>query len=241
MVSQEIASEESDKTVAEPALPMELERKLVKTGDVSFESGEMAADRLRVEQSVKELGGYVSGESENFYGARHEVRYSLRVPSDKFDQLVARVTEGAKKVDHKNIVVSDVTMEYYDLEGRLKTQKEIRDRYAELLAKAKSVSEVLDVERELGKIQVEIESMEGRMKVLKSQVALGTLELTLWEGRDVEQGWSGRFGSALENGWNGFVWFLVIVVGLWPFWLMCLGIYFFVRYLIRRSQNRKQA
>lgn len=217
--------------------PVPMDRKLIKTGDVSFETGDIAADRARVNQVVKALGGYVGGESENFYGARHEVRYTLRVPSDKFDELVEKVTEGAKHIDSKNIRVSDVTMEYHDVQARIKTKKEIRDRYSELLSRAKTVSEVLDVERELGTIQVEIESLEGRMKVMENQVSLGTLELVIWEGQEVPQGWGGRFGDAAEGGWNGFVWFLVVIVGLWPFWLLSAGVFFLIRYLVRRGRR----
>lgn len=233
-ISQETAPMEAD---GRPTDPAPVDRKLIKTGDVSFESGDMAADRARVNQVVKALGGYVGGESENYFGARHEVRYSLRVPSDKFDELVEKVTEGAKRIDSKNIHVSDVTMEFHDLQARIKTKKEIRDQYTELLGRAKTVSEVLDVQRELGNIQVEIESMEGRMKVMENQVSLGTLDLTIWEGREVAQGWGGRFGDAAEGGWNGFVWFLVVLVGLWPFWVISAGVFFFIRFLIRRSRR----
>jgi hypothetical protein len=168
------------------------------------------------------------------------VNFTLRVPSDKFDQLVEQVISGVSKIDSKNIKVSDVTMEFYDLQARIKSKQEIRARYSDLLSKAKSVHEILEVEHELSTVQTEIESMEGRMKVMQSQVALGTLELVMWEGRDVAKGWGGKFGDGFKNGWEGFVWFLIILVNLWPLWVLSAIVWFAIRALIRRGKARKK-
>ena len=54
-----------------------------------------------------------------------------------------------------------------------------RDRLRQLLERAGNVQDVIAVERELARVQGEIESLEARLSVMRSQVALSELAVTL--------------------------------------------------------------
>jgi hypothetical protein len=50
-------------------------------------------------------------------------------------------------------------------------------RYSELLKQAKTVTEMLEIEAQMGQLRAEIESIEGRLKYLQNSVSLATLTL----------------------------------------------------------------
>lgn len=64
-------------------------------------------------------------------------------------KLLIDATKGVDKFDHKNIEVKDVTEEFLDVKARLKTKKELEDRYIDLLKKANNIKEILEIETRL--------------------------------------------------------------------------------------------
>ncbi|MEL6720337.1 MAG: DUF4349 domain-containing protein, partial [Bacteroidota bacterium] len=56
-----------------------------------------------------------------------------------------------------------------------------RQRYLELLNKAEKVNEILEIERELERINIDIESMKGQLKRLDGQVDYATITVNLQE------------------------------------------------------------
>src|SRR5690606_16016714 len=73
----------------------------------------------------------------------------------------------------------DVTDEMIDVEARLKNLYVLRDRFRALLDKAVKVSEILEIERELSRIQSDIDSVEGRISKIKGQVKYSEVHLLI--------------------------------------------------------------
>jgi hypothetical protein len=128
-----------------------------------------------------------------------------------------RISESAKKIDFKNVQVQDVTEEYIDVETRIKTKKELESRYRVLLSKARTVEEILSIEKELGTLRSDIESIEGRLKYLKDQVSLSTLSVEYYELTRSTLNFSSKLGHAVVSGWKLLLGFIVGLVNLWPF------------------------
>jgi predicted nucleic acid-binding Zn-ribbon protein len=72
----------------------------------------------------------------------------------------------------------DVTETFIDNEARLKNLYALRDRIRALLEKADEVEELLKIERELSRIQSEIDSLEGRQKSLQQSVDFAEVSVT---------------------------------------------------------------
>ena len=80
-----------------------------------------------------------------------------------------------------------MTEEFIDIEQRLKNKKEVQRRYIEILQnKAKTVEDVLAAEDKIRIIQEEIESREGRLRYLKDNIALSTINIEMYQ--ELEQG-----------------------------------------------------
>lgn len=132
-----------------------------------------------VERIAHEVGGYLA--------SRTDTEITIRVPRAQFDETIRRVGLTGD-VAHKTITAQDVTDEYMDLDTRLKNARAMRDRFQELLKRAE-VKEAIEIQKELGKVTGEIELIEGRLKLLKDQIAYSTVTVTF----------QGRGASALRD------------------------------------------
>lgn len=216
-----------------------VERKLIKRGDLSFETDDLDKTRDQIIASVKKYKGYISSDRENKYTRKISRSLEIRVPSKYFDEFLADATKGIKNFDRKTINVEDVTEEFVDVEARLTAKKEMEKRYLELLKEAKNVSEMLDVERELGKIRADIESFQGRLNYLKSQVSYSTIDITYYEQISKENKWGGKFSRGFRNGWEGLIYFFVGLVNAWPFLIIGGLVWYFLRRWLRKKKTVK--
>ena len=103
---------------------------------------------------------------------------TLRVPTDALDSAVSSI-ESLGSVTHRSVSSEDVTEQYIDVEARLKNMIALRDRLRKLLEKATDVKAMLAVEKELSRVQADVDSLEGRFRALKKGVDLATIHLTI--------------------------------------------------------------
>lgn len=124
---------------------------------------------------VKEQGGYLQ-RRDDYQGKSSSLR--LRVPANALQASIDSL-EKLGKVTERELYGDDVTDEYVDLEARRNNQIALRDRLRALLDRADTVAEVLAVEKDLTRVQGDIDSMDARLKVLRQRVDEATLNLTL--------------------------------------------------------------
>jgi|APTNR8051073442_1049403.scaffolds.fasta_scaffold00869_6 hypothetical protein len=212
-----------------------VERKIIKEGSITFETDDLQATRQLILTAVAESGGYLA--QDNAYNEYDRIQHQLvlRIPADKFDSLLNKISASAKKLDSKNISAQDVTEEFIDVQARLKTKKELEKRYLELLKQAKKVDEILNIEREIGTLRSDIESIEGRLKYLTDKVSFGTLTVTYYQKITASFGFGSKFNQALRNGWTNLGWVAIGFTSLWPFIVLGLVLFFVIRRMRRRK------
>lgn len=213
-----------------------IERKLIKEGDIEFKTEDINATRKKVFEAVKKYHAYVA--SDKTYKSSIENRNTIviRVPADNFDKLLNDATQEIEKFDRKEINVKDVTEEFVDIQARLKTKKELEQRYLELLKQAKNVSEILEIEKQIGQLRADIESIEGRLKYLQNKVAFSTLTISFYETIAQSTGFGQKFKNGFKNGWDNLIWFFVFLINIWPFIIIGIALVFsYKKYL----KNRK--
>jgi Domain of unknown function (DUF4349) len=233
--SFEIADDESIETQTEQQVEIIVERKLIKEGRVEFETDNISSTRKLIFESIDKYKGYTSSDQEYKSVGRISNTIVIRVPAKNFDLLLNDATKGVTKFDSKNIEVKDVTEEFLDIQVRLKTKKELENRYLELLKKANSVTEILEVEKQIGQLRSEIESIEGRLNYLKSKVSLSTLTMTFYQTVPNETEFGNKFKNGFRNGWDNFIWFFVFLTNIWPFILIIIGLFFGIKMLRKRK------
>jgi hypothetical protein len=123
---------------------------LLETDEPDSISGQMA-------DIAKKYNGYVllSGNEKT----------AIRVSSIHLRDAIADI-EGLGKVISKELTGRDVTEEYRDLEIRLDNAQKARQRYLELLSRAENVEAALKVEKELERLNQEIDLLKGQLNRL---------------------------------------------------------------------------
>lgn len=194
-----------------------ISRKLIKNGNVVFETSDLEKTKLNIENLVQKYEGYISSDSKNEYDNKVNYYLSIRIPAQYFDSILRGISNQISKFDSKEITISDVTEEFLDIESRLKNKKELEKRYLEILQQSKSVEDILNVERELGKLREEIEATEGRLNYLSNQVSFSTLSVSFYKKVNNETSFSGKIGESFKNGFENLKSFLLFMLSVWPF------------------------
>ncbi|NNU14819.1 DUF4349 domain-containing protein [Parvularcula sp. ZS-1/3] len=92
--------------------------------------------------------------------------------------LAAEVNAAEGEVISESSSVEDLTRQITDTSARLDAQKKLRDRLLLLLEKdTDDIGDLLQVERELARVQGEIESTESYLKALEARVSMDRMDL----------------------------------------------------------------
>ena len=230
----------SNETSNNTALKESISRKLLKNGNVVFETADLEKMKLNIENLVQKFDGYISSDYANEYDNKVNYYLNIRIPSQYFDSILKEISIQISKFDAKEITISDVTEEFLDIESRLKNKKELEKRYLEILQQSKSVEDILNIERELGKLREEIEATEGRLNYLSNQVSFSTLSVSLYKKVANETSFLGKIGERFNNGFENLKSFLLFILTVWPFVIIIPFSYFYSKNcLIENLQNEK--
>lgn len=241
---------DGQKDLSTPSVPEQpaekIPSKIIKTADISYQVEKFNKSRKEILSIVNRFNAYVSSEDQNNDGYRLNNTLVIRTDSKVFDTLVEALMKEAIYVEYKRITAQDVTEEFVDVTARLKSKKEVEAQYLEILKKARSIDEILDVQQYLRQIREEIESFEGRLKYLNDRVAYSTITLKFYENLDVisrqpDRTFGSKIAEAFEWGWGGLKTFFLGIIYLWPLWIV-LGITaWLLVFFLKRGRKRRKA
>lgn len=220
------------------APPEPVDLKLIKEGTVAFETESINETRKIILKAVERYKGYISSEQEIKHPSRYSTTLVIRVPAANFDILLNDATSGVERFETKEITVHDVSEEYVDIAARVKTKKELENRFIELLKKSKTVTEAIEIEKQIAALRGEIESIEGRMRYLDNRVSLSTLTMVINEPIEGESELGRRFSDAFGRGLDILTGFFVFLINIWPFLLIGALAVFGLRVYRRRKAGR---
>ena len=147
------------------------QQQLIRRGHIAVSVADIAPARARLERAVAATGALVSHAQ---LSDDSRADYTLRVPPAQLAPLMDSVA-ALGDVDTRTTSAGDVTEAVGDAEARLAALRASRDRLTQLLDRAASVQDVISVERELARVQGEIESLDARLQAMKGQVAMSEL------------------------------------------------------------------
>lgn len=138
---------------------------------------------------------------------RREAAVTLRIPAERFDSVISGL-EPLGRVEMVTVSSQDVGEEYVDVQARVANERRLEERLLDLLAqRTGDLEDVLAVERELARVRSSIDRQEGRLRYLRSQVAMSTLTVDLHEPASVIGSYRGEnvIGGAFRAAWQNFV------------------------------------
>lgn len=104
----------------------------------------------------------------------------LKIPARKLRAAMAELAAFGT-VEAKSLSSQDVSAEYTDIESRIRALEATHKQLLELLSKARTVDEALNVRRALDEVAAELEVLKGRMRQLDSLISFSTLTLSMYE------------------------------------------------------------
>ena len=170
-------------TEAEQAAPA---RRVIRDATVGIVVGD-------VDAAVRRLQALVDGMPEAFVDSadvrdddpRSISTVRLRVPVERFDEARRLVRELGSEVVFEGVGGRDVTAEFTDLEARLRTAQATEQQLLDILATARTVSDTLEVQRELLDVRSQIEVLQGQLNLLANQTDLATITVQLHPAPDL--------------------------------------------------------
>jgi len=224
-----------------------IQPKLIKTADMRFRVKNVDLSTEKIEEKAKRYGAFISNSSLHSNNSEVSNYITIRVPADDFDKLLKEISTESEYMERKEISTEDVTEEYVDIQTRLRTKKEVEQRYIQILKeRAKTVADVYMAEEQIRMIREEIEAKEGRLNYLQNQVSYSTIRVDIFQQveytdnpEELTVTFGHRFSDSVGSGWNVVVDIFLGVASLWPLWIVAAIIYFFVRRKIKNYKTTK--
>lgn len=143
-------------------------RKVMYSMKYLFTSDQPDSIHIKIVQIAKKYNGYIVEQTNDMT--------TIRIPSKNQIEALSTI-EGMGKVSKKELSGKDVTEEYEDLNIKLETLEKARKRYLELLDKAEDVKATLEVEKELERVNKEIDLLKGKLTNMTHLIEYITIEV----------------------------------------------------------------
>ena len=172
---------------AEASVPALANRKLIRNANVELEIVSFDDAVEKITEFANEERGYVATtSSEKQANGKLKGEIVVKVLPENLDHFLQKV-RGIGELKNQTLGTEDVTKAYFDTDARLKNARVIEQRLIDMLkTKTGKVSDLLQVEKELGRVREEIEKMQGELKYWDSQVQFATVTISLSE-KDMEE------------------------------------------------------
>jgi len=222
-------------TPARPVVP----QMIIRTGTAVVRVDSLERAMARVEQLARQLGGYIA--NSNVQTGSENVRQAtleMKLPADRWNQALGGL-KPIGELESQQTATEDVGEEFVDVTARMANARKLEARLLELLGtRTGKLDDVLAVERELSRVREEIERFEGRLRFLRSRVAVSTLTVQLHEPAPVLAPGQSPIVDAFRQAWRNFVGFtagLIASLGwLIPLALVLAAFVWLVRRLLPR-------
>ena len=231
-------------------------RKIIKNASLRGETLSFSEFMKGLDTSVASYGAYVESSRIGTYKAGTKgsdlcnATVVVRVPADRYDAFMKNIGTLCNILDSEE-TVDDVTLEYVDVESRIKAYRAEEASLLAMLEKAKTVSELITVEERLSQVRYEIESCQSRLNALSDMIAYSTVTLNIYEVENetvteypsVFGEIKTKFSKNLSDVMRGLRNFFVFVVSGIPYFLpflvvLCIVVAILV--LVNRREKKKK-
>jgi hypothetical protein len=177
----------AEQSAAETPAPEVANRKLIRNAAVELEIVNFDDAVQKITALAKEERGYVATtDSQKQANGKLRGEVVVKVLPENLDRFLQKV-RGFGELKNQTLGTEDVTKAYFDTDARLKNARVMEQRLIDMLkTKTGKVSDLLQVEKELGRVREEIEKMQGELKYWDSQVQFATVTISLAE-KDMEE------------------------------------------------------
>ena len=207
------------------------QRKLIKQAYVRIRVENLA----EADESVSALLNKYSAYSASTVADENSRYYSLRVPAPQYDALLSEMN-GMGRLINRSENTEDVTLRYYDLEGRLEMKRTLLRTFQSYLTRARTIEEILSVEARIADLQYDIESTGVQLRHLANRVDYATIDLNLLGPVSTSQAKNETLGERIKQLFGSFGGFLsttlIVIIGIVIFGIPLALLFAFLFWLL---------
>ena len=153
------------------------ERQIISQASLTVEVEDVGTAITELRAFVESVGGFIEHVSTTDGPQPGRGSATIRVPAEQFNHTIDRI-EAFGEVLGQSLGQTDVTGDAIDLAAQLRSERSAEASLLKLLDRAVSVSDVLTVERELGRVRANVERLQGQLDFIERSVALATITVT---------------------------------------------------------------
>lgn len=165
----------------------------------------------------------------------------VRIKTERLDEFMSSL-DGLGEISSYTKESEDISERYYDKTVRKTALENEQTRLLELQEKATTLADLLAINTRLSEIDAELASINGTLNKYDSLVEYSTVTINL---RVTYRGTEYTFWDQLLDGLSvgldiagGLLIFIICAI---PYGAVAMGIFFLVRYLVRRNKAKKAA
>lgn len=191
-----------------------IDRMIIRTGEMYLVVEDVETTMQQVASLADTYEGWVVNSNVWQDGDRTVGNISIRVLAENFSAAISALRAMAVEVNQESTSGRDVTEEYVDLSSRLSNLEASEAQLLNLMEKAGTVSEILEVQRELSNTRSEIEQIKGRMQYLEESSSTSLIQVYLEQSalnvefhadtRSVKEGEEVHFYAEISGGFSPY-------------------------------------
>jgi hypothetical protein len=162
------------------------DRKLVRTESLGIIVKTPAETAENIIKIAQDAGGFLATSNVNGGADATSALLSIRVPTDKFEEVRAQIRKLSLSMESESIDAQDVTKQYVDQEARLRNLRAQEQQYLGILRKATTVKDTLEVSAKLNEVRGAIEEKEAEFEALSKQVETVAINIALRAEADAQ-------------------------------------------------------
>lgn len=143
--------------------------KVVRSASLSIDSSQFDVDLAALYGALERYGGYVESSTidgrkpETYKESGRRADLCLRVPSDQYYPFLDEVKRIGSLYQYSDNG-QDITTSYVDTQTRLEVLRTQLDRLEGILAQSDNLSDILELENEISRVTLEIESLTSQLR-----------------------------------------------------------------------------
>jgi hypothetical protein len=223
-----------------------VEAKVIKSGSLDLHVDNVRDSVDAIEEAIVEWGGSVLYLNVSKGSSSYYADIQVRIPAEGFDSAMESLKDVAVYTSNEWSNADDVTDAYMDLTARVNNAYAEEQAYLDLMDRAGTITEILEVTRALSGVRSDIEYMESQLNYYDTRVAFSTIDLYLTEDDSVSavtEEW--RPGRTITDAFGDWLVFLqdvsdgliYLVIFAWPF---ALAAWLVWRWLGRKKRKGKK-
>ena len=239
--------------------PSQRPDKIIYSANVKVETTDFDGSLEKLAGLVEQYDGWVESSSINGSNyadssrgrvSRRSADYTLRIPSDRFDELMNTLSD-LGNIPYTHVYTENVTAQYYDVQARLNAYTAQEQRLLEMMELAQTVEDIIILEDRLSEVRYHIESLQSSLNNWDRQVSYSTVYLELAEVQEyspepqVQPSYGQQLLTALTDGLEGLADFfqglLLVLVAALPALLVLGALIALIVVLVKKARKKRRA